>query len=288
MAAFFASPVRSILATAVIVASSTFGSVDRAAAAAPRVQFDTATVVECRDVTPPSAYRLSPNERLYEAQFNVSMLLTAGSEDDLKEMLLFISSPERRLRVVDFFPRNELASDITGPIERKETTERTTMIEFGPHATVTSGPVQVQGTPGAAAQWTKHTGTDETYHKLPPKKLIVASGTTGNGSGVFFKLHPSTQDSLQGAHSFRVTFAAPADWRFDRVKLRCEARGYGKVLFVKQEELAGATSLTVGLHRSGDVAARQAAYRVAESYRVSSGTAQQAQAAATRRALMFE
>ncbi|HWB00466.1 MAG TPA: hypothetical protein VG713_18365 [Pirellulales bacterium] len=260
-----------------------------AQAAAPRVQFDAALTAACSDVTAVAGQGLAAGDRLYEAEFRVSMLVTAGSEDDLKELMITINDRERRLRVVDFAPQTEMASDIAGAILRKETLDKTATFDLGIQAALSAGGCELKGTPTAAGHWSKHNVVDETYQKLPPKKLVLASGTLGGGSGVFFKLHPSSQDSLQGAHTFRVLFAAPADWRIGRVTLTCEARGYSKVLFVKQEESAGRAEMTIGLYRAGDVAAQRAAQRLSTSYLPAPiSQAAQRRASAARTTLIFQ
>jgi hypothetical protein len=144
-------------------------------------------------------------------------------------------------------------------------------------------------TPAIGGHWSQKRAVSDTYHKLPPKRLVLASGTTGGGYGVFFKLHPTSQDSLQGAHSYRVVFAAPANWRIDRIVLACSARGTSKVLFVKQEESSGQVATTISLYRAGDIAAQQAAQRLAGPQTPTAAvSAARASAAATRKALIFD
>jgi len=281
-----------VLRSAILLFSLVFsGNFDTASAqaASPRVQFDAATTVECRDVTTDEFRQLNPTQSLLEAEFRISMLVTAGSEADIKDVMIVVQNPERRLRVVDYFPKNELASEIAGTIQRQETSDKATTYDAGISTTSGLGtaPVGASVTPSLGGHWSNRQGTSEIYHKLPPKKLVLAAGTMNGGQGVFFKLHPTSQDSLQGAHSYKVMFAAPRDWRIDRVTLSCHARGYSKVLFVKQEETSGRAEMTVSLYRAGDLAAQHAAQRVGNSYTPPAAASADG-SVATRKMMMFE
>ncbi len=280
---------RSAIVLLSLVYSRNFG-VASAQAAAPRVQFDAATTVECRDLSTEEFQRLNPTQSLLEAEFRISMLVTAGSEEDIKDVMIVVQNPERRLRVVDYFPKNELASDIAGTIQRQETSEKATTYDAGINATFGTGasPIGASLTPSLGAHWSQRQGTSEIYHKLPPKRLVLAAGTMNGGQGVFFKLHPTSQDSLQGAHSYKVMFAAPRDWRIDRVTLSCQARGYSKVLFVKQEESSGRAEMTVSLYRAGDLAAQHAAQRVGNSYAPPTSASADGSIATRKMMMMFE
>ncbi len=262
-----------------------------AEAAAPRVRFDMAPCVEARDITTAEFTALSPRERLIEADFRISMLVTSGKEDDISEVFVVIESPEQRLRIVDFFPKNALFSDIAGTIKREEKREGSSTYDLGISATAgaPAGPVAFDVTPSIGAHFTQSRSASDCYEKLPPKKLVLAAGTTSGGHGVFFKLHPNSQDSLQGAHTYRVVFAAPANWRLDRVVLSCRATGTNKMLFVKQDEMSGQAESTISLYLAGDVPAQQAAQRLGHVQTPSASVSAARQSTmATRKALMFD
>src|SRR5688500_8382914 len=56
-----------------------------ALAEVPRVYFDMPFAVACRDVTPPEFYSANPGQKLIEARFEISSLLTSGDERDLAQ-----------------------------------------------------------------------------------------------------------------------------------------------------------------------------------------------------------
>lgn len=228
-------------------------------AAAPRMQFDVGTMVACRDVTSPSFLAANPSERLIEARFRVSILVRQGKSEDLDELLVVIASPERRLRVVDFSPRTELASDIEGPIERVETKEKTWSIDGRISASVKHGATEVNLGPSIGASKGEHNSIHETFHKLPAKYLVLASGTTDAEHGTFFKLKGSTQASLEGTKEFVCVFAVPEGWRGDWCVLTCQARANVKNFMSTKQEDCGQARLYVGLHLEGDGDAKLAA-----------------------------
>src|SRR2546422_7722977 len=82
----------------------------------PRVEFDVATSVACRDVTTLEFAAAFPGERLMQATFSISSLVRRGREADLVEFFYRIESPNGTLRIIDHLPRQELTSPIVGPI----------------------------------------------------------------------------------------------------------------------------------------------------------------------------
>jgi hypothetical protein len=173
--------------------------------AAPEVTFDIPFTIECRDVTPKGFRETHPSEKIIEAKFRVSMRITKGIEKDIKDLVYVIDSPERRLNVSDFIPRTKLGSEVAGTISIVETAENS----LGGALAVKYEAAEATG---QASQ--KKTRT-ESYTKLPPKELVLASGTVNREHGVFFKLRPSSDDSLEGMKEFACLFAVPKEWRGD-------------------------------------------------------------------------
>ncbi len=185
-----------------------------AAAAAPRVAFDMSYTVECRDVTPEGYSSKNPDLRIVEAKFRISTRLESGREAELEELLIEITSPDQELPVVDFMPRTELDTDVAGEIEVVENREdsESTNAGLGGTVGVEYGIVKAQASPSAGGGKTHVAGTKETYKRIPPKQLLLASGTIHRGNGVFFKLKPSTHASLEGVRECATLFVVPSDW----------------------------------------------------------------------------
>lgn len=227
-------------------------------ASSPSIQFDVSSTIECRDVTPPEFAAANPDERLFEARFQVSSLIRNGSEDDLIQYFYRIESPRQSLQIVDYQPRTTLASELAGNITIEDKTEDTKQL-----GVVANGHVDyyVKGT-GTAAIGSKDNSTVR-YEKLPPLELLSSSGTLQRGSGVYFKLKPSSQTSLEGGKEFVVVMRVPAVWRGDFVYLRCQALGYrrGVVRTLDVRTTSGTGEFLVALYAAGDEQAKATAAR---------------------------
>lgn len=237
------------------------GPQDLLAAAQCRVMIDLGPTVECHDVTPPEFAKTHPADKIVEATFRMSVLLATGRAEDLEELRASISSPERRLRVVDFQPRTALQSDVAGDIEVCATNDKTQSVNvtLGGTASGHEGPVQVGVSPSGGIGQTQTRGAKESFHRLSPKQLVLASGTTDAEHGVFFKWRRSSQAALEGSREVTVRFLVPRGWRGDWVQLSCESWTLHRNYLGEKLELCGSAQAIVGLYLSGDVEAEQAA-----------------------------
>ena len=75
------------------------------AAVAPRLSIDVNQTLECHDVTSTEFTAAHPDEKLLEARVTYSLRLEAGSEQDLDEVLVEVTSPERRVALSISHPR---------------------------------------------------------------------------------------------------------------------------------------------------------------------------------------
>ncbi len=241
--------------------------IDTGFAASPNVIFDSSVTVTCTDVTPADFASAHPGEKVIEARFRVSALLEQGSANDIEEVLVLIQSPARRLRVVDFAPKTELVTDVTGEIEVVETSEDTETLDasVGGTVSVDYGVVKAKASPAVGGGNTQRNIFTEKYHRIPPRELLLSSGTTNNEYGVFFKLKPSAQTSLEGMREYTCRFAVPEGWRGDWVMLQCHAKGYSGVGVFRSLEACGYRRAYVGLYLAGDAEAQLAAARLAEA-----------------------
>jgi hypothetical protein len=222
------------------------------------VHFDVSNQISCRDVTPPEFAEANPNERLVQVQFQVSSLIRDGRESDLIQYLYFLESPERALRIVDYSPQTTLATGIAGNvgIEKKQEKTRHLGITFsGQHDPLLKA--SGGGDLGAKSNSTVH------YELLPQMELLAASGTVKRGSGVYFKLRPSPQTSLEGSKDFSLVLRAPAVWRGDYVCLYCSAIGFrrGVIRPLDEEAICGKSAFIIALYAEGDEEAKAAAQR---------------------------
>lgn len=236
-----------------------------ATAGTPRVGFDASTTVECVDITPDDFAAAYPHDKVVEAQFRVSALLQSGSESDVEDVTITLSGSPQRLRVADYAPRTEAASDFIGQIETSSKTETNRSAEASIKGVIDAiyGPAVAHATPSAGASASQHHITNESFRKLPAKSLVVASGTVHGEAGVFYKLKRSSQAPLEGTREYTVLLVVPRNWRGDSVTLTCQARGYAQKFLVRKLEDCGQMQTRVGLYLAGDDGARQAAFNLA-------------------------
>ncbi len=230
------------------------GHVAWLSAAETRVAFDIPAAIECRDVTPPGCRKHCPDWKVIEGRFRVSARLITGVEADIVDFVYVLASPESRLRIEDYLPNTTLESAVEG--------DRITVAESNESARSISGDLKVNyallNVGPAANQTTKRSATNQ-YNEIAPKSLVLASGTTNRGHGVFFKLRPSKAMSLEGAKEFTFLAVVPQTWRADWCVIACSARATKRSLLQKSTVEAGGQQAHVGLHLWGDREARQLA-----------------------------
>src|SRR5262249_36178399 len=139
-----------------------------------------------------------------EVVIPISARLRSGSERDLKQCVYTLIDPAEpaTLVVTDWLPRTELKSDYAKPIQFSSERLGKIGISLAAHYVVS-------GTGDASGQLK----SGVVYEMLPPQETVLASGTVQYGHGVFFKLKPSTQTTLEGKKSFSAIFAVPRGWR---------------------------------------------------------------------------
>ena len=227
----------------------------------PRIQFDMLPAVACRDVTDEEFLKVHPGERLFEAKFEISSLLAAGEEDDLREFFFRMTGPQQTLRIVDYSPRTTLASDFNGGITFEEREEKTKGAGLAVSGLVEPVKISGQGDAGTKTTLTKK------YELAAPLESVAASGTIEDGFGVYFKLRQSRQTNLEGSKEFHLIFRAPSDWRGDLLDVHCEASGieHGIIHQFDETVSCGWADFPVALYRGGDAEARAAAERYVAS-----------------------
>jgi len=223
------------------------------------VEFDFARAVECRDVTPAYPSIQLSNVRLIEVLLPVSVRFHELAMSDVEELDIEIDGTAAGLRVYDFAPCTQLASDIAHEIETTTTTKRSRSIDgtLGGNLPVPAGEIVAHVTPSINAGLSGSETATEKINRLPPKLAVVVSGTSSEGRGVFFKIKRSSQTSLEGVHDLAVTFVAPFRWRGSNLQITCTARGQRKLLWMKQDATLGGERSPVQVVLAAAPAARQ-------------------------------
>ena len=238
-----------------------------ATAATPRVSFDAASVVACRDVTPPNFADEYPGEKLIEAEFVVTTRLTQGSLHDVYETSFQISSPGRRLRVLDYWPTTRYESDIEGTIDVTETFEKSHSAGASFVGSISTPDLPVKGVvkPSANLGNSHRETKSEKYERVAPKRTVLVSGTTRQGHGLFIKRLASKHSSLEGSEPIICRLIVPEQWQGDWIEIVCHARGRRKTTFGKTTGIVGAANISAGMFLTGNREARNAATRLSDS-----------------------
>ncbi|MCA9265055.1 MAG: hypothetical protein KDA60_14445 [Planctomycetales bacterium] len=216
------------------------------------VQFDASPSVAC---TPAEADErrvlISSHEKLIEARVQISSLVSSGKFAEIQGLFYQFASPERNLQIVDYLPKTTMGTDFGGNIAIEQVDEQTGQIGLG----ATLGfPQPAQ--PNVNVSRGTRTQSAVRYELLPPRELLAAAGTTGRGTGAYFKLRPSQQIALEGSREFVLIMQVPKDWRGDYLRLVCTAYGEPRN---GQMTTLGQAAFLIPLYAAGDEEARQLA-----------------------------
>ncbi len=228
------------------------GVVDSVQANEGCVQFDApASVVAC-DVTPPEMEVELPEERLVQLIFPISTRVGCDSRQAIMQMQFEIRSTGPGIQIVDYGPRTSMYSDIEGPIavETREETSHSLGLDAG--GAITDA-IKLSANAGTG----KTRGYSEQFHRIPPHKLLLASGTLQRGTAVYFKFNPSPQTTLEGGHQLSITMRVPRKWRGGILRVDCRAEGSESGLLGRRDDfLAGRVSFMIATWLKGDSRAR--------------------------------
>jgi len=232
----------------------------------PALDFDLGPTAECRDVTAEFCDDAPAGQRLVECTLRFSVQHVGGDLGDVRDLRIEVFDCDRSMRVHSFSPTTRMTSQYTGAIERTITNEssNTFGITLGGELPAPIGDVVAHVAPSVSGGRANREVVTEKEKRLPPKEVLVASGTIEQEHGVFFRLRPSPQTTLEGMHELTVRFLVDADWRGDIIAVRSSASGEQKFLWVKQQKKWAQETQHVVLFLEGDEAARHAAERHAQ------------------------
>lgn len=233
------------LLLALLSASITYGQ-------SPRVEFDVACLTPVIDVGEGEA---NSGYREVEARLPISILLAAGSQNQLSEVVIRIESRHRSAEVIDFAPRTRVASSIVGNVEVTERGDERKHAQIDLFGVAPAAPT-IHGK--ASAGYHDEHQAVWSYERLPPHEVLVASGTTDRGFGAFFKFRPSSQASLEGSHDLLLRLRVPHNWRseiYDVTAIAYSRRG--KEFSFDDRPVAGQENFTLVFYSAGDETARK-------------------------------
>ena len=228
------------------------------------VRFDAPETAACREIAPDEPARASGGEKLVELAVPVSTLVRSAAGESLVQCMIGFHFPERTVRVVDYWPKTELQSDVVENVTVERRDEKTSSIGLSAAGRYDH---LVEGTASGALGSKKADVVK--YQMKPARQLLSAAGTMSRGSGVYFKLRPSSQTTLEGSRSFRLVLRVPGAWRADYMRLSCRADGVNRLPLAKIKTKAdlGRADFLIGLYLENDQDAQSAATHLVESER---------------------
>ncbi len=223
----------------------------RAAAGEPAlVGFDAPATVVAEPVNPLVVESPTMGGELMRLRIPVSTFLSTEFRGTVREYVVEIESPYQSMRIVDFWPREEVYSNIEGnvSVESSQQSDRSFQVKV-------SGSMEPFARADTSANFHKKSNVQERYQRKPPMQILTSSGTIRRGFGVFFKFRPGPLPSLEGAREVAILAEVPQGWRADMLQISMRAVGSRSGSLNSRARQLGASRLWVTTHREGDAAA---------------------------------
>ncbi len=253
-------------AVAIAILFTLVGTAGQASAGDVKAVFDVPDKIECRDVTPTKCAAAYPDVKVIEGTIRISASLVEGTEDSVVDFTYMISSPEMRLKILDYLPNTILesryADDRIEVTDRLEDTDTTNLEALAGYS--------IFSLSATRSQVNRRTESNQ-YERIAPKALVLASGTMNRGHGVFYKLRRSNTASLEGAKDFTFLARVPKNWRGDWCTVVCTSRANKRTLLGNSVVSAGAARIDVGLHLAGDKEAADLCIRLCRAQQEDGG-----------------
>lgn len=219
-----------------------------------QVAFDVNAMAPARDASQYGLLPRLPNSRFVEVQLESSALFQTGSTVRVTETMIRVMSRHDDVLVADFSPRTELQTDVFGPMQISVEEDR--LREMGIQGV--AGYPMIGNASGFAYQ---SDSGHQTVHfaKKPAMEPLTAAGTLARQRGVYFKMHQSSQTTLEGTRPFRIVFEVPESWRADLLDVTIDAVGLESASSRKTTVLTSQPFVVAVFQDRDDAAARIAA-----------------------------
>ncbi len=241
---------------------SVVGPACRSDADEDAVAFDLPAIVVAQEVGVGEDRMPLHRGKLIRLRLPISTALSSGFTGRVVEYAVEIESPHRSMRVVDFWPRNEMVATIAGNVTVEKSVANEQSVGLSLMATQT--PQVKNGVNGEVA------GKESVvarYEQKPPVHQLTSSGTIRRASGVFFKFRAGPIGLADGMRDVAVLAEVPADWRADVLEVRMRAVGTRSAGGTGQLQTIGAARAWVSIYREGDWEAAAAAEHFVEMER---------------------
>jgi hypothetical protein len=233
----------------------------------PVVAFDAPAILVAEPINPAVVQQPTMGGDLMRLRIPISTFISSDFGGEVSEYVVEIESPYQTLRVLDFWPKNEIYSEITGPVTVESTQQKDSNFSLN-----LSAGFEPLGRGGAQADMHQKSNVQERYQRQPPMQVLTSSGTIRRGYGVFFKFRPGPMPVLEGVREVAILAEVPHGWRADMLQVSMRAVGQSSSHSSRTQQL-GQARLWMTTHREGDVAAAAQAKRTVTQERSLRGLA---------------
>lgn len=243
------------------------------------VAFDAPAIVIAEPINPGVVEQPTMGGDIVRLRIPVSTFQHPEFRGQVQEYVFEVDSSYQTCRVLDFWPKNEVYSDIDGNVAVDSSQQRENNFNFNLSAAYE--PIIGRATVQSDAK--SKSNVQERFQRKPPMQILSSSGTVRRGYGVMFKFRPGPLPVLEGVRDLAVLAEVPRGWRADMLQVTLRATGVSPRSSRPQQ--LGEARLWVAVHREGDAAAAAAATRYVTQERALRSLAASSQSQVNTKAL---
>ena len=197
------------------------------------------------------------SDQLMRVVIPVSTELQPKSKQSIDTFRFDVFWNQTAYSVLDYLPRTRTFSEIQGEIATETTQESRSSLGLSLTADFQS---LISG--DSTAELGSTDSVKKKFKRLPDQSILVASGTSHRGTGVFFRFHRSSQTVIEGGRELMVQFQVPHDWRAGVLRVNCFAKGTTSVFGSWENLFETSRTFVVPIYRLGDSEAKAAALKL--------------------------
>ncbi len=216
--------------------------------------FDAPAIVIAEPINPAVVQQPTMGGDLVRLRIPVSTFQSSDFRGSIHEYVVEIDSPHQTLRVLDFWPKNEVYSEVAGTVSVQRSQKKDRNFNFD-----VSAAYEPIGRGTASGDFHDSRSQQESFERNPPMQILTSSGTIRRGYGVFFKFRPGPLPVLEGVRELAILAEVPRGWRADM--LQVHMRAVGTEPHASRTQTLGESRLWMTTHREGDRGAATAATR---------------------------
>lgn len=210
------------------------------------VGFDVPAVVVAEQMDPALVHAPTTGGKLVRLKIPVSTFLSAEFRGSVQEYVVEFESPHQSLRVIDFWPRDEVYSEVDGLVSVEHSRQKDGDLAFNLAAAV-----EPFGRGTLTGNYHDKSSVQERYSRKPPMQVLTSSGTIRRGYGVFFKFRSGPLPMNEGARDIAILAEVPPGWRADLLQVTMRAAGTASA-HSRDLRTLGSSQMWVTVHQEGD------------------------------------